>query len=130
MTVGCSVTDNFSAGMAGNIVAPIDLDIGTLGPAAGSARRQWPEMHTVSRHPDTGEVIEGFLVPHWQDLKQLTVRAQASFPELRCLGWDVAVTEKGPVLIEANHVWDINLLQMAHRKGLRSQMDAALGGFH
>lgn len=130
MTVGCSVTDNFSAGMAGNIVAPIDLDTGTLGRAAGSARREWPEMHTVSTHPDTGEIIEGFRVPHWQDLKQLTVRAQASFPELRCLGWDVAVSENGPVLIEANHAWDINLLQMAHRKGLRAQMDAALGGFH
>jgi hypothetical protein len=129
MTVGSSVTDNFSAGMAGNILAPIDLDTGTLGRAAGSARREWPEMHTVQRHPDTGEVIAGFEVPRWQDVKQLTVQAQASFPELRCLGWDVAVTEQGPVLVEANHAWDINLLQMAHRRGLRPEMGAALGSF-
>jgi hypothetical protein len=129
MTVGSSVTDNFRAGMAGNIQAPIDLDTGTLGRAAGSARRDWPEMHTVQRHPDTGAVIAGLELPLWQDVKQLTVRAQTSFPELRCLGWDVAVTEQGPVLVEANHAWDINLLQMAHRKGLRPEMGAALGSF-
>jgi len=129
ITVGANVTDNFSVGSAGNLTAPIDLDTGRLGVAVGSRTKHWPDMHTVALHPDTGMAIEGAVVPEWTAVKALTLRAHKAFPELGVIGWDIAITEAGPLLVEANHAWDINLLQVAHREGFRSRMVAALGMF-
>ena len=127
ITVGTNVTDNFSVGAAGNLTAAIDMASGRLGPAIGSRRRDWPDMHTVPTHPDTGQRIEGLIMPEWGTVIALALRAHQSFDELGVIGWDIAVTDDGPVLIEANHAWDINLLQVAHRRGFRSDMARALG---
>ena len=128
ITVSPNVTDNFSSGSAGNLTAAIDLASGALSPATGSRRREWPDMRTFDRHPDTQEAIAGRSVPLWGAVKDLALRAHAAFPELGAIGWDIAVTDAGPVLIEGNHAWDISLLQVAHRRGLRSVMYKALGG--
>src|SRR5690606_10909580 len=106
----------------------IDPSTGGLGVAVGSRSKNWPDMHTFEHHPDTGVCFEGFTLPYWNDTTNLVLRAHQAFPELGVIGWDVAITEQGPVLIEANHAWDINLLQVAHRRGFRREMQAALGG--
>lgn len=128
ITVGTNVTDNFSVGTAGNLTSAIEIADGRLSAAVGSSSRIWPDMHTVHEHPDTGTRIEEFTLPHWTELTALVIRAHQAFPELGVIGWDVAITDHGPVLIEANHAWDINLLQVSHRRGFRSEMRAALGG--
>lgn len=127
ITVGTNVTDNFSVGSAGNLTAAIDVGDGTLRVAVGSRSKAWPDMHTVRNHPETGVAFEGFAVPCWDEVKALVQRAHHAFPELGVIGWDVAITEHGPVLIEGNHAWDINLLQVAHMRGLRADMCRALG---
>lgn len=53
-------------------------------------------------HPDTGFVARGFKVPYWQEVLDLTARAAAVVPEVGYVGWDVAIAENGPVLIEGN----------------------------
>lgn len=53
-------------------------------------------------HPDTGFVARGFKVPYWQEILDLTSRAAAVVPEVGYVGWDVAIAENGPVLIEGN----------------------------
>lgn len=53
-------------------------------------------------HPDTGFVARGFKVPYWQEVLDLTARAAAVVPEVGYVGWDVAISENGPVLIEGN----------------------------
>lgn len=129
ITVGPNVTDNFSVGSAGNLAASIDVDSGRLSVAVGSVRKEWPEMFSVDTHPDTGVRISGRVVPDWQVVKTLAQGAHEAFPELGVIGWDIAVTEQGPLLIEANHAWDINLLQVAHCRGMRGDMQAVMGEF-
>lgn len=53
-------------------------------------------------HPDTGFVAKGFEVPFWKEVLELTARAAAVVPEVGYVGWDVAIAENGPVLIEGN----------------------------
>lgn len=55
-------------------------------------------------HPDTGFVARGFQVPYWKEVLELTAKAAAVVPQVGYIGWDVAISENGPVLIEGNSV--------------------------
>lgn len=120
-TVGNS-TDNFSEGANGNIVAPIDLASGRLGRGRMSASRSWPEIVNVVRHPVTGERIEGLLVPFWEEACSLVIRAQKATPMLKTLGWDLAITDSGPIVVEANTGYGVNILQVAYDRGVRNEI--------
>jgi hypothetical protein len=47
-----------------------------------------------------------------------------AFPELKTLGWDVAVASDGVFLLEANHHWDPEAPQLLLRRGFRPDMEA------
>ena len=125
--VGTVDADNFLHGASGNLVAGIDSGTGRLLQGLGSARRDWPDIMPVERHPDTGTVIEGFQLPFWAELVDLVSRGQRAFTGLRTIGWDVAITDRGPVLVEGNGAYDTDLLQISHDRGFRPVLLAAMG---
>lgn len=55
-------------------------------------------------HPDTGFVPKGFVVPYWKEIMELTAEAAALVPQVGYVGWDVAISKDGPVLIEGNSI--------------------------
>jgi hypothetical protein len=57
------------------------------------------------RAPGTGALVEGLRVPHWDAAAALVRRAAPHFLPARTLGWDVALTEAGPVIVETNMFW-------------------------
>jgi hypothetical protein len=103
--VGASVVDNFRNGRSGNLIATLPNAGGRIGqvfgPSPGGAR--WI-LH--ERHPQTGVPFEGFDVPFWDEARRLVERAALAMLPLRTIGWDVALTDEGPVLIEGNVTWD------------------------
>jgi hypothetical protein len=127
ITVGDNVTDNFHHGTTGNLVAPIDLDTGELGPARGLVRRGWPALATFTHHPNTAGRIEGFRIPDWPQLVALALEAQQTVPSLKSTGWDIGLTPSGPVLVEANAYYSVDILQVAHRRGLKRELLQRLG---
>ena len=96
MATGGAPADNFHFG---GMIAPVDPDTGRLGPAL---RRQGRALVPVERHPDTGALIEGHQLPHWEAARALALRAHDAARAVPSLGWDVALTPDGPVLIEGN----------------------------
>ena len=54
------------------------------------------------KHPDTGVVFKGFAIPMYERCIELVTEAAKRVPTVRYVGWDVGVTENGPVLIEGN----------------------------
>lgn len=58
-------------------------------------------------HPDTGGRIAGVELPGFSDLAALVLRAHAAAGSWASIGWDVALSRNGPVLIEANLHWAI-----------------------
>ncbi len=62
-----------------------------------------PGQESVDTHPITGEQITGFEIPYFEESKKLVETAHSIFPVNSMLGWDVGITEDGPVLIECNH---------------------------
>lgn len=109
-----SKVDNLAAG---NLAAPIDEKTGVVyGPGVYSDITK-PEEHT---HPVTGLSIQGFQVPFWKESIDLVKQAATKHPQNRSIGWDVAITEHGPGLIEGNHDWCKLLWQLPVQKGLKS----------
>ena len=87
--------DNFHSG---GVAYPIDIETGVI-TAPG---RRLLEHDTFLRHPSTGAVMPGFRIPCWDEVKDMIRRAADVNPRIACVGWDVAISEDGPELIEGN----------------------------
>jgi hypothetical protein len=97
MATGGHSTDNFSGS---GLAAPVNLGSGRLGAAVRSDPRL--VVASVARHPDTGARIEGTSLPWWDEARALALEAHTRLRAMACVGWDVALTGAGPVLVEAN----------------------------
>lgn len=53
-------------------------------------------------HPVTNKEIIGFKIPLFEEAVKLVCEAAKVVPEVRYVGWDVAISEKGPMIIEGN----------------------------
>jgi hypothetical protein len=59
----------------------------------------------ITHHPDTGEPMVGFKADGYDESVALALRASKKFPMFGTIGWDIAFTEGGPVIIEGNTLW-------------------------
>jgi hypothetical protein len=126
IVVGTSEVDSFSHGASGNLLAGVDVDSGKLITAIGSRSKSWPTMRDVPAHPASGASIVGVELPYWSEVLELVKRAHTSVTDLHTVGWDVAVLENGPVIVEANWRYDIDLIQVAYKKGFKKVIDEKL----
>lgn len=107
MGVGESIADNLSQG---GMAAPVDLASGRLGTAV---RMNPPLYDECDVHPATAGRISGTVVPFWDDVVSLAVRAHRELPRIACVGWDVAALTGGPVIVEGNRFPSARLSQVA-----------------
>jgi putative polysaccharide biosynthesis protein len=101
---GDAVVDNIHGGRNGNLIAPISLEDGRLGPAFLESIESLGLIE-LAAHPRTGNGFEDVVLPDWAAALELVQTAAAAFAPLRALGWDVALTPRGPVIVEANMWW-------------------------
>lgn len=62
-------------------------------------------------HPLTGAVFKGAELPYWDECLELLRRAVPLAGKISNIGWDVAITENGPLIIEANTIPGFNSAQ-------------------
>ena len=93
----------------GGMVSKVDLDTGALGQATDLGFR--PHIGWRDINPHTGVQITGRVLPMWDDLKALAERAHAAFPHKVAVGWDIAITEDGPVIVEGNGSPCVDIIQ-------------------
>lgn len=62
-------------------------------------------------HPSTGVRFSECRVPDFEAVKSLCCRAAEYLPHCRSIGWDVACTPGGPVIVESNQHWGIDFMQ-------------------
>lgn len=103
-----SLTDNFTEGRSGNMIARVDLPSGRLTQVFGRRPGRRHLLHEFDRHPATGEALIGFQIPLWKETVELAVQAAAAVPEAPLIGLDVAITKDGPVVIELQSDWGAN----------------------
>jgi hypothetical protein len=109
MPVGDAIADNIAQG---GLAAPIDAAGRLAGPAICKDNRHGVAIH--ARHPTTGIEFLGFQLPFWQEVWGLAHRAHEMFPALHFIGWDIAITGAGAVLVEGNASWDADLTLVPH----------------
>ncbi len=102
---GFAVTDNFANGVSGNMSSSVDLVRGVLKPAR-AARSDASGMYSLTEHPHTGRVFSDFTLPFWDEACALAETAARHFLPIRTIGWDVALTPEGPVILEGNFWWN------------------------
>lgn len=49
----------------------------------------------------------GKVIPQWDVCRDIIRRAHELVPDLVTVGWDLAITESGPMIIEGNPGWDV-----------------------
>ncbi len=92
---------------AGGMCAPIDAESGIISHVAYDKDRI-----TYENHPNTGYPIKGAKIPMWEDSLALIKEVGDILPQIGYVGWDVAVTPTGPVLIEGNNLPGHDILQL------------------
>ena len=104
-----NVVDNANAG---GMIAPIDLDTGMLGAAVDDGLNvlgtRW------EKHEDNNALIKGRILPFWKETLDVVKKGHALFPYRLLIGWDVLITEQGPVILEGNSQPGLCFIQRAH----------------
>lgn len=99
---------------AGGMSVGIELETGRLCKGRTMADMWRPYRSAL----DSGARFEGVLLPEWPAVKEMARRAALAFPLLPCIGWDIAISDQGPVMIEGNWGWAADLMQIGMHRGI------------
>lgn len=97
------VVDN---GAQGSVGAHVDVETGKLGKYGRTVLVFGTDI--VTRHPDSGVEFLDYQMPFWPEVRQCLDTAARAFEHIPTIGWDVAITPTGPVIVEANTNWVVS----------------------
>lgn len=111
-----NITDNAGSG---GIICVISADKGIVTETADEFG------NTYEVHPDTKERLLDFQIPHWEEAVKLVQELAQVVPDNRYCSWDLALTDKGWVMVEVNargqFIW-----QYATKTGFRNEVEEIL----
>ena len=111
---GVNNVDNFHQGGMG---CKIDLEKGIL---IGDAIDK--DLNHFVVHPKSKVKFDGFKIPYWEEAKKLVLDASKVNNNIHLVGWDVAITDDGPTLIEGNRRPGFDLIQVLSKRGRKDIM--------
>lgn len=110
-----NIADNYWR--SGNMLGSVNQETGIIERVVTGAGDSYRE---ITVHADTGISLIGYQLPDWRQAISLCLKAATMFPGIRTQSWDIALSDKGPILMELNFGGDLNLHQLAHRRGILS----------
>ncbi|NVE93926.1 sugar-transfer associated ATP-grasp domain-containing protein [Altererythrobacter lutimaris] len=111
---------------SGGLMAPIDPQTGVLG--RGCRGRGVGEF---DKHPVTDAQITGRSLESWDMTRELVLSAHDKhFRQYALVGWDIAPTTKGPMIVEGNGKPCMIVAQRANGKGLGETRYGELIAWH
>ena len=108
-----------NAGGGGNVDVCVDVATGEIRYAIQFDG--WHHVKEIDCHPDSGNPLNGVVIDNWESIKAEVIRFQQAFPYCKAAGWDIAITDEGPVVIEVNDFWD-RTGQYFIRRGWRNEI--------
>ena len=106
---GINSIDNFHANGMG---VSIDIETGKL---IGKAVDK--DLNEFEEHPTTHVKFDGFQIPCFKEAKDMVLKASLKSDKILVVGWDVAITPNGPVIIEGNRRPGYDLVQVLEDRG-------------
>lgn len=106
---GINSIDNFHANGMG---VSIDIETGKLVEKAVDK-----DLNEFEEHPTTHVKFDGFQIPCFQEAKDMVLKASLKSDKILVVGWDVAITPNGPVIIEGNRRPGYDLVQVLEDRG-------------
>lgn len=106
---GYNAVDNFHKGGMG---VSIDTKTGRL---KGNAIDK--ELNEFKKHPVSKIYFDKFQLPFWKETMELVLKASLVNQNIQVVGWDVAITKTGPVLVEGNRRPGFDLIQVLAKRG-------------
>lgn len=104
---GGHVIDN---GSSGGMFIPINIETWSLSKNARSYLKSGG--NTFSKHPDTNYKFNDTILPYREETYEIVKEASHLFSN-DFIGWDIAITDKGPMIIEGNDGPHMIMAQMA-----------------
>lgn len=111
---GGSAVDNIAAG---GILVAVD--------ANGRTCSAHHDGRSIRQHPDTGAELVGVQLGGYGAACRLALEASRKLPFVGTIGWDIAATERGPLIVEAN-LWWTPSFQTALGGAITDELAAAL----
>jgi hypothetical protein len=99
--------------LRGGCEIPVEMETGKL-KKYGHLTLKFNGIKRLTEHPITKVVFGGFQIPHFDEAKNLAIQTAQYLPNLRLIGWDVAIMESGPILVEGNGDYDIAASDLAY----------------
>lgn len=115
---GESVVDNASSG---GIACAVDLKTGKL--LSDGYTKKCEHFY---KHPDSDIEIKGYQLPEWNELLNIVEELSLNLKEYKLIGWDMAYTKDGWVVVEGNNRPNINTIQMCLGHGLRNVIEKTI----
>ena len=101
----------------GNMRAEIDVESGEV---LRCFRGNGVDREVIEEHPDTERSLLKLQLPDWEKTLEVVRQAGGLMKNTVIIGWDVAMCEQGPVIVEANNSPDHGLHQLATGVGIFS----------
>ena len=108
-----------NAGGGGNVDAGVNPETGEL--YGAMMFNGFRKTTSIDCHPDSGVQLNGTIIKNWNHICKEICHFQQRLPFLKAIGWDIAITENGPVVIEINDFWD-RTGQLFIQKGWRNEI--------
>lgn len=113
---GGAIVDNIHQG---GFSARIDARTGII----NSVGYEGINCKKTEKHPDTNEIFQGFQIPQWNELLELSKCIAMEVDKNVLISWDFAYSEDGWVLVEGNTHGQLSYVQFLEGHGLRYELD-------
>ena len=80
----------------------------------------------VFYHPVTGVQFDGFRIPCFREAVDMVLQAAKEETNILVIGWDIALSENGPLIIEGNRRPGMDLMQVLADRGRKDMVDDVL----
>lgn len=101
----------------GSMLAEIDAASGRV---LQCRRGSGPRQEMLETHPASGRPIRDLRLPHWEAVIRSAIEGHKVVPRFGVLGWDIAITGDGPVIVECNANPHHMLYQLATGRAIRN----------
>lgn len=109
-----SFVDN---GGAGGILVGIDTESGILDTDGIDEN-----CKIYKKHPDSGICFKGYQLPDWKNAKLLVKELMKEMQSMKYIGWDLAYTDKGWVVVEGNSSGQFIGPQLVYQRGIKKDI--------